>query len=170
MGEWRRESSGRVRGNSSEESRSRGKAIECDRARSSSDGVRECYGPTPGHRTGLSWSDIAWGTVSKRSQTPVRPNWLRSGANKENRAREHVSHIGTELGVVWRGFRRAGWPPRRTRNSGEGEQQEQSVRDVELARNEAGERERLWAVLKRELGCGQATWPGFSACVRAGPR
>jgi hypothetical protein len=36
MGERRRESSGRVEGNSSEESRPRGEAIECDRARSSS--------------------------------------------------------------------------------------------------------------------------------------
>jgi hypothetical protein len=35
MGERRRESSRRVRGNSGEESRPRGEAIECDRARSS---------------------------------------------------------------------------------------------------------------------------------------
>jgi hypothetical protein len=40
MGERRRESSGWVGGNSSEESRSRGEAIECDRARSSSNGGR----------------------------------------------------------------------------------------------------------------------------------
>jgi hypothetical protein len=40
MGERRRESFGRVRGNSSEESRPRGEEIECDRAQSSSDGAR----------------------------------------------------------------------------------------------------------------------------------
>jgi hypothetical protein len=46
--------------------------------------VGECYGLTPGHGTGLSWLDTVRGTASKRSRTPVRPNWLRSGANKEN--------------------------------------------------------------------------------------
>jgi hypothetical protein len=34
-----------------------------------------------------------------------------------------------------------------------GERREQSAREGELARNEARERERVWAVLKRELGC-----------------
>jgi hypothetical protein len=67
-------------------------------------GVGECYGPTPGHGTGLSWPDNACGAASKQGRTPVRPNWLRSGANEENRVRERVSHLGTELWVAWRGF------------------------------------------------------------------
>jgi hypothetical protein len=53
MGERWRESSGQVGGNSGEESRPRGEAIECDRARSSSDGGR-----------GVLWANIgAWGRV-----------------------------------------------------------------------------------------------------------
>jgi hypothetical protein len=57
---------------------------------------------------------------------------------------------------------------RRTPASASGEQ---SAREGELARNETGERERVWEVLKRELGVrGQAAWLGFSAGVRAGPR
>jgi hypothetical protein len=53
MGERRRDRSGRVGGNSGEESRLRGEAIECDRARSSSGGGR-----------GVLWANIrAWGGV-----------------------------------------------------------------------------------------------------------
>jgi hypothetical protein len=55
--------------------------------------------------------------------------------------------------VSWRGFRRARWPPRRARNSSKRERREQSAREGELARNEVGDRERVWLVLKRELGC-----------------
>jgi hypothetical protein len=80
MGERLRESSERVGGNSREESRPRGEAIECDRARANSCGVGECYGPTPGHRSGLSWSNTARGAA--RDRTAARPNWLRSGMNK----------------------------------------------------------------------------------------
>jgi hypothetical protein len=121
--------------------------------------IRECHGSTPGYGTGLSWLDTARGATSKRDQTPARPNWLRSGANKENQARERVSHLGTELGVAWHGFRRAGWPTRRARNFGEHERREQNTREGELAQNEAGEKERVWVVLKRELGvCGQVKW------------
>jgi hypothetical protein len=36
--------------------------------------------------------------------------------------------------------------------------------------NEAEEGERVWVVLKRSLGEWKATWPGFLACVRSGPR
>jgi hypothetical protein len=32
------------------------------------------------------------------------PNWLRLGANKENQAQEHVSHLGMKLGLAWRSF------------------------------------------------------------------
>jgi hypothetical protein len=67
-------------------------------------GVGECYGPTSGHKTGLSWPDTTQGAASKRGRTPARPNWLRSDTDKENQARERVSHHGTELGVAWRGF------------------------------------------------------------------
>jgi hypothetical protein len=47
----------------------------------------------------------------------------------------------------WRARRSVEWP----QNSGE--RREQSAREGELARNGAGERVRMHAVLKRELGC-----------------
>jgi hypothetical protein len=106
-----------------------------------------------GHRAGLSWLDIAWGAASRHSRNPVRPNWLRSGANKENEARGRMSHLRTELGVAWRDLWRVGWPARRERNSSEAERREQCAREDELAQNEVGERVRVRAVLKRELGC-----------------
>jgi hypothetical protein len=62
-----------------------------------------------------------------------------------------MSHLGTELGVAWRGFWRAGRSAARSLNSGEAERREQSAREGELVRNESGEGVR--AVLKRELGC-----------------
>jgi hypothetical protein len=65
--------------------------------------VGERYGSTSGHRAGLSWPDTARGTASRRDQTPTRPNWLQSGANKENQAQGRMSHLGMELGVAWRG-------------------------------------------------------------------
>jgi hypothetical protein len=81
--------------------------------------VGECYGPTLGHRAGLSWPDTAWGAASRRGRTPAWPNWLRSRANKENQAWEWMSHLRTKLGVAWRGFWRAGQPARQAWNSGE---------------------------------------------------
>jgi hypothetical protein len=47
------------------------------------------------------------GVASKRARTPVRPNWLKAGANRKNQAWGRVSHLEAELGVVWRGLRRA---------------------------------------------------------------
>jgi hypothetical protein len=82
-----------------------------------------------------------------------------------------MSYLVTELGAAWRGFWRVGWPAQRAWNSGEAEWREQSAREGEIARNGAGERVRVRAGLKRELGVhGQTTWLGISACVRAGPR
>jgi hypothetical protein len=65
--------------------------------------------------------------------------------------------------VAWRGLWRAGRSTTRPRDSGEAERREQSTREGELARNEAGERVRVRAVLKRELGCvsrrhGRGSW------------
>jgi hypothetical protein len=55
------------------------------------------------------------------------------------------------LGKAQRGFWRAGRPARRARVSGEHWQQ-QSAREGERGQNEAGERERVRAGLKKELG------------------
>jgi hypothetical protein len=63
-------------------------------------GVGDCYGPTSGHGAGLSWPDTTRGAASRRDQTPMRPNWLRSGVNKENQAREWMSDLGMELEVT----------------------------------------------------------------------
>jgi hypothetical protein len=86
--------------------------------------VGERYGSTSGHRARLSWQDTAGGAASRRERTLARPNWLRSGVNKENQARGRMSHLGTEFGVAWRGFWRAGWPARWARNSVDAEQRE----------------------------------------------
>jgi hypothetical protein len=67
-----------------------------------------------------------------------------------------VPHLGAELGVAWRGFRRAGRLAQRARVSGEVERRGQSVREGEVVRNGTGERVRARAVLKKELGA----WAG----------
>jgi hypothetical protein len=65
------------RGNSGEEFRPRGGAIDCARARLEPAEVGKYYGSTPGHGTGLGWLDTARGAPSKRGRTPARPNWPR---------------------------------------------------------------------------------------------
>jgi hypothetical protein len=71
--------------------------------------------------------------------------------------------------VAWRGLWRAGRSAARPRDSGKAERREQSAREGELARNEAGERVRVRAVLKQELGCmGRRRGRGSRlACVRS---
>jgi hypothetical protein len=85
-----------------------------------------------------------------------------------------VSHLRAELGVAWRGLRRARWPGRRTQVSGEVWRHEQSAREGETVRNEAGSECGRGRGSKRELGR-----VGFIVaedsgdvreCVRAGPR
>jgi hypothetical protein len=71
------------------------------------------------------------------------------------------------LRAAWRNFwwpgRSASWPT----NSGECERREQSAREGELARNEEGERVRVRAVLKRDLGCmgRRRGWGSRCGCV-----
>jgi hypothetical protein len=60
-----------------------------------------------------------------------------------------MSHLEMELGVAWRGIWRAGRSAARPRDSGKAERREQSASEGELARNEAGERVQVRAVLKR---------------------
>jgi hypothetical protein len=64
-----------------------------------------------------------------------------------------VSYLGAELGVAWRGLRRARWPGRRAWVSTEVRRREHSAREGGALRIEAGEsecgRERG---SKRELG------------------
>jgi hypothetical protein len=83
----------------------------------------------------------------------VRPNWLRQSGIERKRAHEQVSYLRTVLGTTRRDFWRAGRSAEWPQNSGERERREQSAREGELARNGAGERVRVRAVLKRELGC-----------------
>jgi hypothetical protein len=61
------------RGNSGEEFRPRGGAINRDMARLEPAEVGKYYGSTLGHSMGLGWPDTAWGTVSQRGRTPARP-------------------------------------------------------------------------------------------------
>jgi hypothetical protein len=97
-------------------SRQRG-AIDCDRAQASSSGG----GGTPwakaraldevgmaGHRAGVA---------SRRGRTQAKPNWLKADVNKVKQARGRESHLGAELGEVWRGLQRARSPG--TRVSGD---------------------------------------------------
>jgi hypothetical protein len=72
--------------------------------------VGGCYGPTQGYGVRLNWPVTVWGAVNRRGWTLARPNWLRSGGNKENQARERVPHLGTERGMAWRSFWQAGRP------------------------------------------------------------
>jgi hypothetical protein len=62
--------------------------------------------------------------------------------NREKQAQEQMSHLGAELGVAWRAFRRA-------RVSGEVVRHGQSARESEAMRTGTGEQVRAWAVLKR---------------------
>jgi hypothetical protein len=71
---------GRLRagwGNSGEEFRPQGGAIDCDRTRLEPTKVGKYYGSTVGHGTGLGWPDTVRGAASKRGRTPARPNWPR---------------------------------------------------------------------------------------------
>jgi hypothetical protein len=79
----------------------------------------ECYGTTHGLGMGSIWPDTARGATNQRGRTPVRPNRLRPGANKENQERERVPHLMMELGVASRSFWWVGWPAWRARVSGE---------------------------------------------------
>jgi hypothetical protein len=96
------------RDNSGEEFRPLGEAIDHDRARSSSSGGGGALWANVGALDGVGLAGHRAGAASKRDRTPVRPNWLQAGVNRENQAREGMSHLGAELGVTWRGFRRAG--------------------------------------------------------------
>jgi hypothetical protein len=141
------------RGSSSEEFRLLGEAIDHDRARASSSGGGGALWANVEALDGVGLAEHRANTASKRGRTPARPNWLHVGVNKENQAREQTSHLEAKLGVAWRGSWWIGWPARRARNSGEAERRDQSAREGELARNGAGERVQVRAVLKRELGC-----------------
>jgi hypothetical protein len=69
--------------------------------------------------------------------------------------------------LAWCGSWRTGRSAARSRNFGEVERLEQSAREGELARNEAGERVRVWAVLKRNMGCvgRRRGWGSRRACT-----
>jgi hypothetical protein len=107
------------RGNSGEEFQPPGEAIGRDRARSSSSRGGGALWANAGALDGVGMAGHRAGAASKRGRTPARPNWLRAGTNRVKQARGRVSHLGAELGVTWRGLRRARCPGRRARVSGE---------------------------------------------------
>jgi hypothetical protein len=95
------------RGNSDEEFRLPGEAIDRDRARASSSRGGEALWAKVGALDGLGMAGHRASAASKRGRTPVRPNWLKACANRVKQARGRVSHLGAKLGVAWCGLRRA---------------------------------------------------------------
>jgi hypothetical protein len=93
------------RGNSGEEFRPPGEAIDRDRARSSSSGGGGALWTNTEALNGVRPAGRRVGATSKCGHKPVRQNWLKAGANRKNQARGRVSHLGAELGVAWCGFR-----------------------------------------------------------------
>jgi hypothetical protein len=93
------------RGNSGEEFRSPGEAISRDSARASSSRDGEALWAKAGALDTVGMAEHRASVPSKRGHTPANPNWLRAGANRVKQARGHVSHLGAELGVAWRGLR-----------------------------------------------------------------
>jgi hypothetical protein len=115
--------------NCSEEFRPLGEAIDRDRARSRFIGGGGALWTNVGALDGVGLAGHRAGVASKRGRTVARPNWLQEGANRENQARERMSHLGLELGVAWRGLQRARRPAWRARVSGEAKRRGQSERE-----------------------------------------
>jgi hypothetical protein len=127
------------RDNSGEEFRPLGEAIDRDRAWFSSSGGGGALWGNVRALDGVGLAGHRAGAVSKRGRKPARTNWLQMGANRENQAHERMSHLGAELGVAWRGLRRARRPARRARVSGEAERRGQSARESKAMQNGMGE-------------------------------
>jgi hypothetical protein len=117
------------RDNSGEEFRPLGEAIDRDGARSRFSGGGGALWTYAGALDKIGLAGHRAGAASKHDRTSARPNWLKAGENRKNEARGRVSHLGTELGVAWRGLRRARRPARRARVSGEAERRGQSARE-----------------------------------------
>jgi hypothetical protein len=94
---------------------------------------------------------VARGAASRRDRAPTSTISLMHGKSKATGAREQVSDLKTAHGEARRGV----WCPGRSTqwafSSGE-LWRRQSARDGESGRNETGERERVRAGLKREMG------------------
>jgi hypothetical protein len=132
--------------------------------------VGECYGSTQGHDARLNWPVTASGRRAIVAE-------LRQGRISHDKAElketEHGSEFLTSgrrsgrLGAASNGL--YGWHDgRRTpaSASGEGRAQER----VSLREMRQRERAGAGGAQKGARACGQATWPGFSACVRACPQ
>jgi hypothetical protein len=96
------------RGNSGEEFRPPGEAIDRDRDQASSSGGGGALWANTVALNGVGLAGHRAGAASKRDCTPARPNWLQVGVNRGKQARGWMSHLRAELGVAWRGLRRAG--------------------------------------------------------------
>jgi hypothetical protein len=107
------------RNNSGEEFRPLGEEIDRDRARSRFNGGG--VWANAGALDGVGLAGHRAGAASKRCRTPAKPKWLKAGANRENQARERMSHLGAELEVAWRGLQRARRPTRHARVSDKAE-------------------------------------------------
>jgi hypothetical protein len=105
-GLWPRDQ-GQRGGNGGEEFRPPGGAISHDRARASSSRGGGALWAKARALDGVELVGHRAGAASKRGRTLVRPNWLKAGANRVKQARGWVSHLRAELGVAWRGLRRA---------------------------------------------------------------
>jgi hypothetical protein len=95
-------------GNSSEEFRPPGEAIDRDRARASSSGGGGALWANTGALDGVRLAEHRASTARKRDRTLARPNWLQVGVNRGKQARGWMSHLGAELGVACRSLQRAG--------------------------------------------------------------
>jgi hypothetical protein len=95
------------RGNSGEEFGPLGEAIGRDRARASSSRGGGALWAKAGALDGVGLGGHRASTASKRDRTPTRPNWLKACTNRVKQAWGRVYHLGAELGVAWRGLRRA---------------------------------------------------------------
>jgi hypothetical protein len=92
------------RGNSGEEFRLPGEAIDRDRAWARSSGDGGALWAKARALDGVGMAGHRVGAASKRGYTPARPNWLKTDANRVKQARGRVSHLGAKLGVACRGL------------------------------------------------------------------
>jgi hypothetical protein len=90
------------RDNSGEEFRPLVEAIDRDRAQSRFSEGGEALWTNAEALEGVGLAGHRAGAASKHGHTPARPNWLQVGANRENQARDWMSHLGAKLSGMGR--------------------------------------------------------------------
>jgi hypothetical protein len=91
-------------GNSSEESWPQGGGIGRAKVRTSSGEVSGTLWTKSRARDGAKSTGHRAGAANRRGRTPARPNYVRQGGIKRNRARERVPHLETVLGTARHSF------------------------------------------------------------------